>query len=278
MAVDITAAMVRDFRARTGAGMMDAKRALVDADGDFDAAERVLKERGAIRAEKKRDRATGEGLVCIGMSSDQRTGILFRLACETDFVARSPDFGLLARGLVDIILPDSDVRDAQSVPSGASEKITEHISKLGENIRLDELHRLSVDGSQGEVCEYVHAGGRVGVLMALAWDTAPHDRAAVTSLGRDVAMQVAAYSPMSLSADGLDSQYVAEQRGVFEAQAAGKPAHVIEKIVEGRLQRMASEVCLLDMPFVKNEDVSVREHASSVAASLRITDFKRLQL
>ena len=284
--VEITAQAVKALRDRTGAGMMECKRALGESDGDLDRAVEVLRERGLAKAVKRSGRATSEGTVAVSLG-DRVAGIV-ELGCETDFVAKTPDFQALAGALAERLVDDAGIDgrdvllDATVEGEKVSEKITAAVGKMGENIVLNRCHRVTVGGS-GRVGGYVHAGGKLGVVIGLETEASGE---ALDALAKDLAMHVAAADPSPLAVDreGVPQERIDKERDLFRRQAEqeGKPAKVIEKIVEGRIKKYYSEVCLLGQSFVKNPEKSVKELLEEAGAQLgvpvSVTSFVRFKL
>lgn len=283
---EISAAAVKTLRDQTGAGMMDCKRALSDAGGDLQKAGELLRERGLAKAVKREGRATSEGAIAVATSG--AAGGVVELACETDFVAKTDDFQALARALAEAVAADPRLDGVEAL-SGASiggepvkEKIAAAIGKMGENIVLRRAAHLTVGGA-GATAGYVHAGGKLGVLVALGSNV---DAGKLAGLGRDVAMHVAAAdpSPVAIDRSGVPAELVEKERAIFRAQAeqSGKPAAVLDKIVEGRVARYYSEVCLLQQPFVKDPDKTVgdllREAGKQLGGEVAVTAFVRFKL
>lgn len=284
--VEITAQAVKALRDRTGAGMMECKKALQEAGGEAEKAVEVLRERGLAKAVKRAGRATSEGTIAIALE-DRAAGIV-ELGCETDFVAKTPDFQALAVSLAKRLASDPGVDghevllDASVEGEKVSEKISAAIGAMGENIQIGRCARIDVEGS-GRVGGYVHAGGKLGVVVGLATEASGE---ALDVLAKDLAMHVAAADPSPVSVDrqGVPQELVEKERELFRRQAEqeGKPAKVIEKIVEGRIKKYYSEVCLLEQSFVKDPDKTVKQLLEEVATRLEspvgVTSFVRFKL
>ena len=282
---EISAAAVKDLRDRTGAGMMDCKKALADAGGDLEKAATLLRERGLAKAAKREGRATAEGTVALALAGD--TGALVELGCETDFVARTDDFQALARAVAEVAAVDPKAGDGEGLGAAAmggetvAARIAAAAGKLGENIVLKRAARLESPG--GLVGGYVHAGGKLGVLVGLR--TSARGEAA-EALAKDVAMHVAAADPSPVAVDrsGVPAELVEREREIFARQAAqsGKPEKVIDKIVEGRINKFYAEVTLLEQPFVKDPDHTVQEllarTGEQLGADVAVTGFVRFRL
>jgi elongation factor Ts len=283
---EISAAVVKALRDKTGAGMMECKKALGDAGGDEARAIELLRERGLAKAVKRAGRATSEGVIAL-TAVDGAAGIV-ELGCETDFVAKTDDFLAVANALARAAAAHPEARttdDLLALCEGGRplrEAVQAASGKLGENVELKRFARLATGGS-GRTGGYVHAGGRLGVIVAL--DTAARGDG-LDALAKDVAMHVAAHdpSPVAIDRDGVPKELVEKESELLRRQAAaeGKPAHVTERIVEGRLKKFYAEVCLLEQAFVKNPDQSVaqllEEAAKKLGQPVRVTGFVRFKL
>ncbi len=284
----ITASLVKELRERTGAGMMDCKKALQETGGDIEAAVDWLRKKGLAAAAKKAGRTATEGLVAV-VTEDGR-GAVVEVNSETDFVARNETFqelvGRIARLALAVKGDEAALRQATVAETGRSveEEITHAIATIGENIRLRRAAYLEV--SPGLVAGYVHAQsapgmGRIGVLVALRSE-APAERLA--ELGKQLAMQVAAASPQAVSVERLDPEVVAREREILteQARASGKPENIIQKMVEGRLRKFYEEAVLLEQRFVMDPDRKVRDvlaaFAKETGAPVEVADFVRMAL
>eukprot|EP00933_Yihiella_yeosuensis_P036492 TRINITY_DN30250_c0_g1_i2.p3 TRINITY_DN30250_c0_g1~~TRINITY_DN30250_c0_g1_i2.p3 ORF type:complete len:314 (-),score=74.33 TRINITY_DN30250_c0_g1_i2:7-948(-) len=289
----ITAALVKDLREKTGVGMMDAKKALVENEGDMEAALDWLRKKGLAKAAKKADRVAAEGLVAVA-AADAGAGMkaaAVEVNSETDFVARNETFQA-AVGEIASLAVDADSVDAllgSSMSSGKSveDSLTNLIATIGENMSVRRTATLAVD--PGVVAAYVHNAaatdmGKIGVLVALK---SSGDKAVLSELGRKIAMHVAAASPaaaVSVDVDGVDASIVEKEREVFADQARqqGKPDNIIEKMVEGRIQKFYKEVVLLKQAFVFDPDVTVegalKAAEKDAGAEIELTGFIRMVL
>ncbi len=275
----ITAAQVKELREKTGAGMMDAKKALTETDGDMNAAVDLLRVKGLAKAEKKASRTAAEGLVAVAVTDG--AGVLVEVNSETDFVARNPEFQEMARGIAEAALGVDDVDALKSAPMGAGaggktvdEVVKDKVATIGENMSVRRMAKLTGDW----VASYVHnqaaeGMGKIGVLVALSGG----DGAAAAQIGRQVAMHVAATSPASLDVDDLDPALVEREKQVLTEQAreSGKPDAVIEKMIVGRLNKFYQEVCLLRQQFVVNPDLTVAKAVEQAGEALKVTGFAR---
>lgn len=282
----ISAEQVKSLRDRTGAGMMDCKKALAEAGGDLDKAFEVLRERGLAKAAKRAGRATSEGTIAVERKGG--SGGIVELGCETDFVAKTPDFQELAGRLAAAVAGSAELAHPDALAAGTidgdsvRERIDQTVGKLGENIVIKRCERLDVGGA-GTVGGYVHAGGKLGVLVGLATEASGEE---VERLAKDLAMHVAAAdpSPAAVTREGVPEELVEKERELFRRQAEqeGKPEKVIERIVEGRVKKYYSEVCLLEQPFVKDPDQSVHklleEAGKRWGQEVSVTGFVRYRL
>jgi elongation factor Ts len=283
----ITAGLVKDLREKTGAGMMDCKNALSETDGDIEAAIDWLRKKGLAKAAKKSGRVAAEGLV--GVAVEDNVGVVVEVNSETDFVARNDDFQAVVRGVLAVALDHAPEVDASKVlgahyPGGGtvSEAIANAIATIGENMTLRRAQGLRV--SEGAIGHYVHGAvadglGRIGVIVGLE---SKGDRAGLSALGRQIAMHVAAASPLALDAGGIDPATVARERAVLAEKNAGKPSNVIEKIVESGLKTFYKEVSLLDQAYVhdpaKSVAQAIKEAEKAVGAPIAVTGFVRYAL
>jgi len=283
----ISAALVKDLREKTGAGMMDCKTALGETGGDIEAAIDWLRKKGLAKAAKKSGRVAAEGLV--GVAVEANLGVVAEVNSETDFVARNDDFQSLVHGIVAVALDKAPDIDAESVkgahyPGGGTvvDAIANAVATIGENITLRRAAGLHVPN--GVIGHYVHSQivdglGRIGVIVALESTGAAEPLGA---LGRHVAMHVAAASPIALDPAGVDPATIAREKAVLPDKNAGKPPHVLEKIVESGLKTFYKEVCLLDQAYVhdpaKSVAQAVKEAEKSVGAPIAIKGFVRFAL
>jgi elongation factor Ts len=285
---NISAAMVKDLREKTGAGMMDCKKALAETNGDMEAAVDWLRAKGISKAEKKSGRTAAEGL--IGIASAGTKAVVVEVNSETDFVARNDAFQELVRGVANVGLStDGTVAAIGAATYPATGKsvfdtITDAIATIGENMALRRSALLSV--ADGVVATYIHnaAGeglGKLGVLVALS---STGDKDALNAIGRQVAMHVAATNPLAIRKEEVDPAVAERERNVFIEQSrdSGKPENIIEKMVDGRMRKFFEEVALLSQAFVMNPDVTVgqaiKDAEKAVGAPIEVTGMVRLQL
>ncbi len=259
----ITAALIKELRERTGAGMMDCKKVLVETNGDMELAIEALRKKGAAAAEKKAGRIAAEGI--IASSQDDSGCVLVEVNSETDFVAKDDSFVGFTKSVADAALKnstgDNESLSAAHLESGESVEEARQalITKIGENISVRRFIRF--DAKDGIVSSYLH-GGRIGVLVKLSGGT--------PEMGRDIAMHIAANRPLCISEEEMDSALVEKEKEIFMAQAqeSGKPAEIIEKMVSGRINKFLKENTLLGQPFVKNPDLTVAQLLKEADASV----------
>jgi len=271
--MSISAAMVKELRERTGSGMMECKKALVEASGDLEVAIENMRKAGLAKADKKSGRTAAEGVVGVKVSDDAKTAAIADINCETDFVAKGDDFVNFVNNVTDAIL-SADVQTPEQVlelklPNGKTvdEVRRELIAKLGENIAIRRFEKYNLPNDGGAAC-YLH-GSKIGVLVAL--------EKADEALGKDIAMHVAAINPTCVSEDQVSQEAIEKEKEIFSAQAleSGKPAEIIEKMVSGRIKKFLAEVTLLGQPFVKDDKVTVGELVKSKGnAVIRFTRFE----
>ena len=272
--MSITKDSVMSLREKTGAGLIDCKRALAESNGDMDEAVSILRKKGVATAAKKSGRSASEGVIAQSISSDRSKGILVEVNCETDFVAKNEDFVAFSTSIAGELLENPGI--------DLEEKRTEQVAKIGENIQISRSEILSPSGA-GLVESYVHTGAKVAVLLSVSSDSsdvAGNDQ--VVSMAKDICMHIAATSPVCVSREEVPSDLVEKEREIANAQAVGKPAQAIEKIVTGKLEKYYSGVCLLEQPFVKNPDQSIQQYVDEVGkevnSPLRVEIFLRFQV
>ena len=273
----ITAADVNKLRKMTGAGMMDCKKALVETDGDFDAAVDVLRKKGQKVAAKRGDNETKEGLIFAEASEDGKSGIVFALSCETDFVAKNADFNAFVRTLVDVAMKNMPASKEELLALKyddkltVEEKITEQVGVIGEKLVISGYEVINAD----QVVGYNHPGNQLASLVGL-------NKVSEASLdaGKQVAMQVAAMNPIALSKDGVDEATINRELEVGRDLAIqeGKPAEMADKIAQGRLGKFFKENTLLSQAFVRDNKMTVEQFLKSAEDGLTVTEFKRVSM
>jgi elongation factor Ts len=273
----ITAADVNKLRQATGAGMMDCKKALQEAEGDFDQAVINLRKKGQKVSEKRADREAKEGVVMARISDDKSLGIMLALNCETDFVAKNEDFINFANTLADKAMEaqPSNVEELKGLNidgHSISEMLIDYTGKIGEKIDVSRYSRL--EGNS--VVPYIHSNNKLGVLVSLNKDS----NDSIASAGRDVAMQIASMRPIAVDRDGVDPSIVEREIEIGKEKALkeGKPAQIIEKIAQGMLNKFFRENTLLDQSFVKDNSLTVSKMLDGVEKGLTVNNFERIEI
>ena len=250
---NISAQTVRELREKTGAGMMDCKKALVEANGDMDAAVDVLRKAGIAKAEKKSGRATKEGKIVSAI--DGKTGVLLEVLCETDFVATNEQFVEYVNGAAKKALEIGEDGDISAkVAEMEKDSLTEMIAKIGENMQLRRAVRWE---SNGKCASYLHAGGRIGVMVDIEGDV---DDETLSSL----CMHIAAFKPAYVSPENIPAEVIEKEKEIAAGQVAGKPAEIIDKIVMGKINKWYTEVCLMKQPWIRDDKQSVEKANSGL--------------
>ncbi|MFM2305683.1 MAG: hypothetical protein RLZZ367_352 [Bacteroidota bacterium] len=272
----ITAAQVNELRNLTGAGLMDCKKALTEANGDVQAAIDFLRKKGAKVAELRAGRAAAEGVVIAKTSADGKKGVAVYLSCESDFVAKNESFVKFATDIADVALEKSPatLEDLLNLDlNGATVKgqVQEKVSAIGELINVSAYETIAGES----VVAYNHMGNKIGVLVAL--NKGLND--AVANVGKDVAMQIAAMNPVAVDASGVPAEAIEREKAIAreKAVAAGKPANILDKIAEGAGQTFIKENTLLSQPFVKDGSKTVQQVLGSAESGLTVTGFKRVE-
>jgi elongation factor Ts len=281
----ITAQSVKELREKTGAGMMDCKKALTEAQGDMEKAIEILREKGLAAAAKKAGRVAAEGIVKTYISEDKKSAGIVELNCETDFVAANEEFVTFADRLAQMASTTSAttveefVAEKYDAENTVSEALTALIAKLGENMTVRRFNKFTV--ANGVVESYIHGGGRIGVVVELGCDA--DNTAILTEVAKDVCMQVAAANPTFLSREDVDQESLEKEKEIYRVQALneGKPENIVEKMVMGRIQKYYKEVCLLDQAWVKDGDKSIskylQEKSKEVGSPITINKFVRFE-
>ncbi len=276
MEVKISAKDVMKLRQMTGAGMMDCKKALVEAEGDFDKAIENLRKKGQKLSAKRADRDAKEGVVIAKVSGDSKKGVVVRLSCETDFVAKNEDFVNFTKEIADLALANfPETKDAllglDFNGMALGDKITEQIGVIGEKLEIADYQSLEAE----QVVSYIHMGNKAGVIVGLSKGGDPAAEA-----GRNVAMQVAAMKPIALDKDDVDSAVVEKEIEIGKelARNEGKPEAILEKIAMGRLNKFYKENTLLNQAYVKDNKMSIKDYLNGVENGLTVTAFKHIAL
>ncbi len=283
--MEITASMVKELRDKTNAGMMDCKKALKETNGDIEKAIDYLREKGLSQAAKKSGRIAAEGLTTALISADGKKGVVIEVNSETDFVAKNEEFKKFVTEVAGAVI-DNDPKDVEALKAvvlaggkTVQDTLTDKIAKIGENMSVRRFGEVQVQN--GVVVDYIHGGGKISVVVALESEG---DTEELSVLGKDLAMQVAAMSPKYISTEDVDAEFIAHEREILIAQALneGKPQHIVEKMVEGRLQKELKEVCLLEQAFVKDADMTVKkvisETAKKLGSDIKVTGVLRYEV
>jgi len=274
--VQISASDVNKLRQQTGAGMMDCKKALMESNGDFEAAIDYLRKKGAKVAASRQDRESNEGVVIAKTTADGKRGIVVEVNCETDFVAKNADFIAFANSIADLAVENnpSSVEELGNLElngSKLSDLVLDQTGKIGEKIGISKLESVSGE----KVIAYIHGNYRLGVLVALSADAE-----GAVEAGKDVAMQIAAMNPVAIDKSDVDSRTIERELEIAKEQirAEGKPEEMVEKIAQGKLNKFYKDSTLLNQEFVKDSSKSIAQFLNSVSSGLTVTAFKRVQL
>lgn len=259
----ITASLVKELRERTGSGMMECKKALVETDGDIEAAAELMRKSGAAKADKKAGRVAADGAIKVSVSDDGKSAVILEINSETDFVAKDDNFQAFADEVLAAIAQHrpASVDDLSAIKLASGQSVEEArqalIAKVGENIQVRRFEIVETDAS---IASYLH-GARIGVLVNSSADS---------DMARDVAMHIAAVNPQFVDQDAIPAEFVEKEKAILIAQAesSGKPPEIIEKMIQGRLNKFLAEVTLLGQPFVKDPDLTVDKLLSTAGASV----------
>ena len=277
MSVNISAKEVNELRQKTGSGMMDCKKALVEAGGDFDKAIDILRKKGQKVSAARSNRETSEGIVIYKLSSNEDKASILSFTCETDFVAKNEDFQELASRILDTAFENNfssvdEILSSKLDSMTIEQEIVNLIGKIGEKIELRKYENL-----EGEkIVPYIHAGNKLGVLVSLV-NTSSVD---YVSAGKDVAMQIAAMNPIALNKDGVDQSVIDKEIEIGKEQAIkeGKPENIVEKIAQGKLQKFFKENTLLSQPFVKDNSMTIESYLGTFSSDLTVDKFLRVSI
>ncbi len=281
--MSISATQVKELRDKTGAGMMDCKKALAEANGDFEKAVEILRKKGASIAAKRADRSASEGIVLARVSDDKKNAVMVEVNCETDFVAKSDDFVKFAQLVLDTVEKSQVTTVEELINTSVEVKngIEETMGKVGEKTEISRFTRVSSE--DGIIVDYIHPGSRLGVLIQLSQVPAEH-AAAFYTCGRDLAMQVAAMNPVSVSRDEVPQATIDSELEIYKelARKEGKPENMLEKISQGRLNKYFQENCLLEQVYTKDNSLTVKEYVAQVnkasGTNATVVKFTRFQL
>jgi len=277
MGVNISAKDVNELRKKTGSGMMDCKKALVEAEGDFQKAIDILRKKGQKVSVARSNRETSEGVVLCKLNSDESQASILSFTCETDFVAKNEDFQSLAQDIMEVAFENNlesidEVLASEINGSTIEQLIVEMIGKIGEKIKISDFQIMSGE----KIVPYIHAGSKLGVLVSLN-NTANTD---YVTAGKDIAMQIAAMNPIALDKDQVDQSVVEKEIEIGKEQARkeGKPEQIIEKIAQGKLQKFFKENTLLSQSFVKDNSLTIKSYLATFSPELSIESFIRISI
>ena len=277
MGVNISAKDVNELRKKTGSGMMDCKKALVEAEGDFQKAIDILRKKGQKVSAARSNRETSEGLVLCKLNSDESQASILSFTCETDFVAKNEDFQSLAQDIMEVAFENNlesidEVLASEINGSTIEQLIVEMVGKIGEKIKISDFQIMSGE----KIVPYIHAGSKLGVLVSLN-NTANTD---YVTAGKDIAMQIAAMNPIALDKDQVDQSVVEKEIEIGKEQARkeGKPEQIIEKIAQGKLQKFFKENTLLSQSFVKDNSLTIKSYLATFSPELSIESFIRISI
>lgn len=267
----VTAQLVKELRERTGAGMMDCKKALVETDGDIEKAIELLREKGLAKAAKKAGRIAAEGLVKVAMTPDHDVASIVEVNSETDFVAKNEEFVQFVDKLAEMALnaENDDMEAFRSMyfedEGTVEDALKSKIAKIGENLNIRRFHKLNTPGVV--YTSYIHGGGKIGVVVGIKTDASADE---IETCAKDVAMQVASMSPKFVNDEQVDPGWLESETEIARQQLLneGKPEELLERIIPGKIKAILKEVCLVDQKFVKNSDMTVAQYVESVAKEI----------
>ncbi len=279
----ISAQMVKELRDKTGAGMMDCKKALQENDGDVEKALDWLRQKGIAKAAKKVGRATSEGLVTMAASADGKAVAMTALCCETDFVARGEQFQAFASSISDIVLAKNPA-DTAALEALLGDDLQSQIATVGENMTLGDFARYEANGDNA-IGVYIHANNKIGVIVELSCTKAASaGNEAIKELGKNIAMQIAATSPLAVGPESLDQDVVEREREVYRQKALeeGKPENIVEKIVDGAVKKFYKDVCLLEQLYIRDDKKTInevlKEAGKQIDDTIGVVRFARINL
>lgn len=271
--ITITAADINKLRQQTGAGMMDCRKALTESNGDFEAAIDYLRKKGQKVAALRGDREAKEGVIIAKTTSDNKTGFVINVSCETDFVSKNAEYIAFAQSIMDAAIANNvnNVEELQKIKVGnetIADKLNEQVAKIGEKISVSKFEKIEAP----YVAAYIHGSYRMGVLVGL--------NKVNEEVGKDVAMQIAAMNPIAIDQSGVSAETIARERNIAieQVKAEGKPAEMAEKIATGKINKFFKESTLLAQAFVKDGNKSVEDYLKSTDADLKVIEFKRVAL
>ena len=275
---EMSASLVKELREETGVGMMECKKALVEANGDKAAAVKILRESGMAIAAKKSTRAAKQGIIAAAVAADAQSGRMIEVNCETDFVSKNDNFKAF---VADLLQDAAGVAD-NGLAEAAKAKVDAKVAEIGENIIARRNVAFAVQGT-GAIAAYVHLGGKLGVMLEVGCQNAASvQNPAVKALLADLALHVTAVNPACIARDQVPAETVAAEKDIYAKQVEGKPANIIDKIVAGKLEKFYGQICLVEQPFVKDQDKTVAavlaEAGKAAGDEFTVRRFVRWQL
>ena len=274
----ITTSMIKELRDATSLGIADCKKALEETNGDFDAAVKILREKGAAVAAKRASKEAKEGVIDAIVSSDAQSAAMLEVNCETDFVTRNEDF----QGFVAELREESLAFETNTMAEGVAKKIEAKMASIGEKIQFRRNTKWTVEGT-GSIASYIHMGGKVGVLLELACEKAETiENPVYTELAKDLTLHVAAAAPEYLTRDEVPAELVESEKAIFRTQLEGKPENIIDNILVGKINKFYSQICFVEQGFVKEDKVSITdliaEKSKELGDTINIKRYVRYQL
>jgi elongation factor Ts len=294
----ITMEMIKELREKTLVGMMDCKKALIESDGDMEKAIEILRKKGSLVAAKRASHETNHGQIESCISQDLKTGVILKVSCETDFSANTADLKTFAKDVCQQVLQTQTtcIQDGQNCLLNqkmlSNPKITVHdrlndlIAKIGESIKVETFTKFELGSKNGIICTYIHPGANLGILISLTTDKAidANNLESIKNLGKDICMQIAVTNPIAISPAQIDSAVLEKERAFHKEQLAtsGKPANIIDKILEGKMSKFYEDVCLLNQKFIKNDKITIQEQINQTSKNtgikINVEQFARLSV
>lgn len=294
----ITMELIKELREKTLVGMMDCKKALIESDGDMEKAIEILRKKGSLVASKRASNQTNHGQIESRISQDLKTGVLLKVSCETDFSANTADLKTFAKDVCEQILQTKTTciqngencllnQKLLSNPSiTIQDMLNDLIAKIGENIKIETFAKFELDSKNGIICSYIHPGANLGVLISISTDQAidANKLDTIKTLGKDICMQIAVTNPIAISPTQIDTAVLEKEKSFHKEQLAtsGKPANIIDKILEGKMSKFYEDVCLLNQKFIKNDKITIQEQINQVSKNtgikISIEQFTRLSV
>jgi len=279
---EITSDMIKELRERTQAGMLDCKKALTETNGDLEKAADFLRKKGLASVGKRAGREAKEGVVVFTISDDKKSATMLEINCETDFVAKNDDFRALADKVLKKVAA-TDAKTAEELPADIIDMVNEAGAKTGEKTTVGRFKKFNIESStNGAIATYIHSNSKIGVMVQLSTDKAAS--ADLTELGKEIAMQAAAANPQYLNETEVPAEVIAKEKDIYFEQMknSGKPQQILEKIVEGKVKKFFTDVCLVDQVYIKDNSKTisslVKEYSSKTGSTINVDRFFRVQI